>query len=141
MGLILDSSLLIAGERGKFDLPAFFQANAAETFAIAAITASELLHGVERAETAARRLKRSRFVEELLAQIPVLDFEVTIARRHAALWARLEKTGRTIGPHDMLIAATALESGHWLATFNRDGFRRVPGLSLKNVRALIVGRK
>lgn len=140
MGLILDSSLLIGGERGKLDLPAFFQAKASEAFFVAAITASELLHGVERADTAARRQRRSRFVEELLAEIPVLDFDLTIARRHAALWARLEKTGRMIGSHDMLIAATALECGHSVATLNRDEFRRVPGLSLTDVRAFVVAR-
>jgi predicted nucleic acid-binding protein len=46
-----------------------------------------------------------------------------------------------IGPHDMLIAATALESGHSVATLNRDEFRRVPGLSLTDVKAFIVARK
>jgi tRNA(fMet)-specific endonuclease VapC len=138
MGLILDSSVLIAAEREKFDLTAFFHANASETFFIAAITASELLHGVERANTAARRQKRARFVEDVLARIPVLDFDLTISRRHAAVWARLEKAGKMIGPHDLLIAATALEGGHTVATLNRDEFRRVPGLSLANVKAFVI---
>jgi tRNA(fMet)-specific endonuclease VapC len=138
MGLILDSSLLIAGERGKFNLPVFFKANGHEAFFIAAITASELLHGVERAETSARRLKRSHFVEDVLAKIPILDFDLAIARRHSALWARLEKNGKMIGPHDLQIAATALEGTHSVATLNRDEFRRVPGLVLAEVQAFVV---
>ena len=138
MGLIFDSSLLIAGERGRFDLAAFFQSNASEVFFMAAITASELLHGVERANTTARRQKRARFVEDLLTHIPVLDFDLTIARRHATLWARLEKAGKIIGPHDLLIAATALEGGHSVATLNHEEFRRVPGLPLANVKAFVI---
>jgi tRNA(fMet)-specific endonuclease VapC len=55
MGLILDSSILIAAERGRFDLPALFQSRPDEAFFIAAITASELLHGVQRADTPERR--------------------------------------------------------------------------------------
>lgn len=50
MGLILDSSLLIADERGKFEMPGFLRQSSALRPVIAAITASELLHGVERAQ-------------------------------------------------------------------------------------------
>lgn len=63
MGLILDSSILIAAERGKFTLPSLFEAHETEAFFLAAITVSELLHGVKRADTPERRSKRSRFVE------------------------------------------------------------------------------
>ena len=58
MGLILDSSLLIADERGKFDLPGFLRQFSGRQPMIAAITASELLHGVERAQDAARKGKK-----------------------------------------------------------------------------------
>ncbi len=137
MGLIIDSSVLIAGERGKFDLPAFFSAHDNEHFYIAAITASELLHGVERANTKDRRETRSRYVEEVLAQIPVIDIDLSVARRHAVLWARLERSGKIIGPHDLLIAATALEWGHSVATLNLDEFIRVPDLQISDVRKFI----
>jgi predicted nucleic acid-binding protein len=36
-----------------------------------------------------------------------------------------------IGPHDLLVAATALAGGHALATLNRREFARVPGLVLR----------
>lgn len=133
MGVILDSSILIAAERGRFDLPRFFLAHSETEFFISSITASELLHGVERANTVDRRLKRSRFVEDILREIPVIEFNTSVAREHARLWARLEARGQAIGAHDMLIAATALHGKHWLATLNRDEFAQVEGLQLSEV--------
>ncbi|MBE2285637.1 MAG: type II toxin-antitoxin system VapC family toxin [Prosthecobacter sp.] len=140
MGVILDSSVLIADERGRFDLPALFRARAGEEFFIAAITASELLHGVERANTPERREKRSLYVEGVLRKLPVIDFELAVARRHARLWAELEVAGRVIGPHDLLIAATALDQGHSVATLNEAEFASVPGLRLENLSAFVVAR-
>jgi tRNA(fMet)-specific endonuclease VapC len=52
-----------------------------------------------------------------------------VARVHAEIWARLARRGRTIGAHDLWIAATALSNGFGLATLERD-FRRVRGLRL-----------
>jgi tRNA(fMet)-specific endonuclease VapC len=133
MGLMLDSSVLIAAERGRFDLPALFHANSGEEFFIAAITASELLHGVERANTPERREKRSLYVEGVLQRLPVIDFETAVARRHARIWAELEVMRKMIGPHDLLIAATAVEHDHSVATLNHAEFSNVPGLKLADV--------
>ena len=58
MGLILDSSILIADERGKFDMPGFLRQFSSQPPLITAITASELLHGVERAADANRKARR-----------------------------------------------------------------------------------
>lgn len=138
MGLILDSSIFIAAERGKFDLPKFFLTHAQEAFFIAAITASELLHGVERGNTPERRLKRSRFVEDVLREVPVIEFDLPIAREHARLWALLEASGQIIGPHDMQIAATALTGCHSLGTLNHDEFARVERLNLVNVATFVI---
>lgn len=49
MGLILDSSLLIADERGRFDMPGFLRQISGVQPVMAAITASELLHHDDRA--------------------------------------------------------------------------------------------
>ena len=55
-----------------------------EEAAIAAITASELLHGVHRA-SAKYRPRREAFVESILAVVPSLDFDLLAARAHARL--------------------------------------------------------
>jgi hypothetical protein len=57
MGLILDSSILIADERGRFDLTGFLRQFPGSQPVIAAVTASELLHGVERAVTAGQKAR------------------------------------------------------------------------------------
>src|SRR5881275_2901882 len=103
MGLILDTSVLISAEKKRLDLARFFAAHPDETFFFAAITASELLHRVFRAHPAARKQERAAFVEALLAQIETIDFDLAVARRHAELWAELERKGQMIGPYDLLI--------------------------------------
>jgi tRNA(fMet)-specific endonuclease VapC len=130
MGLILDTSVLIAGERGKFEMAAFLKRFPNLEPVIAAITASELLHGVERAQDAARKARRQKHVEQILGTIFVQPFDLAQARIHARIWAELEAGGNLIGPHDLLIAAAGLASGHQVATLNVQEFRRVPGLQV-----------
>jgi|tagenome__1003787_1003787.scaffolds.fasta_scaffold18737679_1 tRNA(fMet)-specific endonuclease VapC len=130
MGLILDTSLLVADERGKFDMPAFLRQYAGDQPLIAAITASELLHGVERATDSTRRTRRLLHVEQILATLLVQSFDLGQARVHARLWAELASRGQMIGPHDMQIAAAGLALGHEVATLNVAEFQRVIGLKI-----------
>jgi tRNA(fMet)-specific endonuclease VapC len=103
-----------------------------EEAAIAAITASELLHGVHRAN-AEQRPRREAFVETILSVIPVLDFDLLAARAHARLWADLSAAGADVGPHDRLVAATAISLGWRVATANQRHFQRIPGLDVIEV--------
>ncbi len=130
MGVILDTSIIVAAERGTVRFEALLEALGAEPTGIAAITASELLHGCHRATDAGIRARRAAFVEALLDAVPVLPFGLPEARRHAELWADLMREGTMIGPHDLLIGATALAQGRALATLNQREFSRVPGLRL-----------
>lgn len=130
MGTLIDSSVLIAAERQTVDLESALAAHANEPAGIAAITASELLHGVHRATTVVQRQRREGFVERLLAVVPVFPFDLVTARIHASLWASLMAKGTTVGAHDLLIAATALAAGYRLATRDRRSFARIPGLEL-----------
>ena len=52
---MIDSSVLIAVERGKLDLERVLRDYGDEPVAIAAVTASELLHGVHRAVEPSQR--------------------------------------------------------------------------------------
>lgn len=104
-----------------------------EEAAMAAITASELLHGVHRA-SARRRATREAFVESILAVVPVLDFDLLAARAHSRLWADLAKTGSDVGPHDRIVAATAISLGWQVATANVRHFGRIAGLDVVEVR-------
>ena len=123
MGVVLDTSFLIDHERGRRELPA------EEDLVIAAITASELLHGVHRAGVG-HRPAREAFVEGVLAAIPMIPFTLPIARVHARLWAELAAKRRTFGAHDLIVAATAVALDWPLVTLDRRGFVGVPGLRL-----------
>ena len=129
MGILIDSSVLIAWERDRLDLHAQLVEYAEEDFAISAITASELLHGVHRATNSARRRRREAFVEGLLARLPILSFDAVAARIHARLSAELAANGTAVGPHDLIIAATALTKGYIVTTRDERSFPRIPGLS------------
>lgn len=128
--MIVDTSLLVAAERGGVRFEALLESLGEEPIGIAAITASELLHGCHRATDPGTRARRAAFVDALLDALPVLPFGLPEARRHAELWADLARAGRAIGPHDMLIGATALARGDALATLNRREFERIAGLRL-----------
>ena len=130
MGVIVDTAVLIAAERGAFDMPGYLATLGDEPVALAAISASELLDGVERARDPAGRERRGAFVEGVLANVPVISFGLAEARVHARVWAALAAAGTPIGAHDLQIAATALVAGSAVATLNQDEFRRVPALTL-----------
>ena len=131
MGLLIDSSVLIAVERGQ--LRADTIAGAAgpeEPVAIAAITASELLHGVHRL-AGARRVRTERMLTRWLAELPVVPFDVEVARVHAALAAQHRRCGRPVGSHDLMIAATAVHLDYRVATRDRRSFARIDGLGVE----------
>lgn len=131
MDLLIDTSLLIAVERSGSRPESLIESAGNRRLHLAAITASELLHGVHRADSALRRSRRQRFVEAVLDALPVLPFDLETARVHAQIWADLTRKGEPIGPHDLQIAATALHHGLSLATANEREFRRLPGLTLE----------
>jgi predicted nucleic acid-binding protein len=131
MAIILDSSILVEYERRRFDLERLMEDHSPP--AIAAITAAELLIGVERADTAERRARRSEFVENILERIPIVDFELTQARLYATRFADLADRGLTIGDRDLQIAVTALSLGYDLATLNSREFERIGGLKIIDV--------
>ena len=128
MGLILDTSILIADERGKFDMPGFLRQSPSPQPVLSAITAAELLHGVERAQDASRRAWRQQHVEQIFAALLVQSFDLDQARCHARIWADLEARGLMIGAHDLQIAAAGVALGHDVATLNAAEFQRVVGL-------------
>jgi tRNA(fMet)-specific endonuclease VapC len=130
LGLLIDTSLFIAIERSGEAPSALLERFGGQPVAIAAITASELLHGVHRADSALRRGRRERFVEDILRTVPVLPFTLEVARIHARLWADLEMRGEIIGANDLLIAATALTHDFTVATRNQRHFERIAALKV-----------
>jgi tRNA(fMet)-specific endonuclease VapC len=129
MGLIIDADVIIRGEKGTFDLQRWFVSHKGENFEIAAITVAELWHGVERA-TVAHRAKRQQYVQALLAGLPIIPYTEQTAYEHSRIWAELEAGGMMIGYYDVIVAATALERGSKVVTFNQRHFCQVKGLTV-----------
>jgi len=129
-GIVVDTGAFISDECGRFDLWGWMLGDPPVSYVMSSITAAELLAGVEHAEGTPYFPKQWQTVEDYLATFPVLNFDLACARRWAPLSAELGKRGLPIGPHDLLIAATALVHGYAVATFNVREFSRVPGLSV-----------
>ena len=129
MGSLIDTGVFIAAERGKLDLAAVLAEVADEPTAISAVTAAELLDGVNRAD-AARRGKREQIVEDILSRFPVIAFDLPVARVYAALLTARARLGRPLAPHDLMIAATALSLGYRVVTRDKRSFPEIAGLDV-----------
>lgn len=127
MGLVLDTDVIIGFERAGSGLSTSGLQGYGEVF-ISAVTVSELLVGVHRADTDARRVRRAAFVEAVLTRVGVLPFTHEVARIHAEVFATLAKKGQLIGAHDLVIASTALYHGFPMLTGNITEFGRVEGV-------------
>lgn len=100
--------------------------------AIAAITAAELLVGVELAD-GRRRTRRSAFVEDVLETLTIEDYTLATARAHGHLLAFARSSGTPRGGHDLMIAATAVASDRILVTADARGFADLPGVEVRAV--------
>lgn len=129
MGLVIDTDVWVLAEKSISPLNLAKWAMHGGAF-MSSVTASELLVGVERANTMQRKALRAAFVENLLAHIPVLEFSLPVARTHARMVAALPKN-ITASAHDALIAATAIHHGHHLLTRNISDFKIFVGLKLE----------
>ena len=140
MGTLLDTTVFIELERAIRRLPparAMAEVSARleqqlgpdEEVGIAAITASELLHGVHRA-AAEHRARREAFVEAVIAAFPPLPFGLLAARAHARIWAELAAAGQDVAAHDRLVAATAITAGWRVGTANLRHFDRIGGIDI-----------
>lgn len=129
MALIIDTDVIIRGERGLFDLAGWLERKADKSPQIAAITVAELWHGVDRA-TGAYKPRREAYLQMIVAGLPVVSYTETTALEHARIWAALESSGKMIGYYDLIVAATALECGGTVATFNTRHFSPVRELNI-----------
>ncbi len=133
MGVIFDTSEIIAIERKSHDIYRITEGREDEPFGISVITVAELLHGVEHADTYTRKIKRQAFVEKVIEFFPVFPLDISVARTYARLWASLASQDITVGSHDLIIAATALSMDYTIITANTRDFRKIEGLKLETI--------
>jgi tRNA(fMet)-specific endonuclease VapC len=129
VAIVLDADVIIRAELKIVPLKRLTASLPDEQFQVAAITVAELWHGVERASSEYRSM-REEYVRAILGAVQVLPYTENTAFQHARIWAELESAGKMIGYYDLIVAATALEHGSTVATFNERHFTKVHGLKV-----------
>ena len=134
MGLVLDSSVLIAAERERRPVSLLLASLSEELseaeFLLSSITVMELEHGWHRANTPEAAAKRRRYLDETLAILPVEPFTREMGVLAAKIDADMKKTGLVIATADLLIGVTALHYGYAVGTRNVRHFKMIPGLQV-----------
>jgi len=129
--LLFDTTFLIDADRSGEGLDEIVADD--DDVAIAAITVAELrvgaLPGGRRG-----RAKRAAFVEDVLAVIPVVAYDVGVAEAHAGLLVEVRTQGRPRGAHDLVIAATARASRRTVVTADATAFTDLTGLDVRRHR-------
>ena len=137
MGLILDSSVVIAGERrGETAaglLAALRTSLGPELIAVSTVSVIELEHGIWRAKDAAQASNRQKFLDDLFTAIPSYPLTFTIARRAARIDGESRRRGVVIPFQDLVIGVTALEFDYAVATANVRHFGMIPGLVVRQI--------
>lgn len=126
---LLDTDILIHLLRGKRpDLRAKLNALTGQTVAMSAVTLAELETGAAKSRAPKRA---AQALAALAALLPAIPFDAAAAKAYGKIRADLEAKGQTIGPMDLLIAATAVSGGYTLVTGNGREFGRVNDLLLE----------
>jgi predicted nucleic acid-binding protein len=134
LGLILDSSILIAGERRRETVKQVIQhvraAHGDIESALSAISIIELTHGIYRARMDADKVRRKAFADELARDMIVHPVSLGIAQLAGRIEGEQAAKGISIAVEDLIIGATALYLGFDVATLNVKHFQAIPGLNV-----------
>ena len=126
---VVDTNTLICFFKGIGKVPEKFLKISPKEIGIPAVVLYELEYGI--AKSTSPRKRRAQ-LKELSSLVEILPFESEAAKFSASIRVSLEKKGTPIGPHDILIAGTALANQGILVTNNTKEFSRVPKLKLDN---------
>ena len=134
MGIVLDSSVIVAAERrGRTVREILEQVKAVQgesEIGVSVVTIAELVHGAYRSKTEAQQQRRLEFIERLSSDVPVHPVTLDIARLAGRIEGQQEAKGVQFAFEDLLIGVTALHLGYEVATLNLRDFQRIPGLSV-----------
>jgi tRNA(fMet)-specific endonuclease VapC len=129
--LILDSNIISYYLRGDPQVVPRVQALAPTEVGVPAIVEYELRYGLLRLPQEAAKPRLAALMQ-LLQPMQRLPFDSDCAAHAARIRVELEAAGTPIGPHDTLIAATAIRHQATLVTRNVREFSRVSGLQWLN---------
>lgn len=134
LGIVLDSSILIAAERRKMrpeQAIETVQKTVGEVpIVLCSLTVAEIGHGIYRADTPETRSRRRKFLDELKATVPVLPVTEATAEIIARIGGEQAAKGHNLPLGDLIIGACALELGYAVGTGNVRDFSRIPGVNV-----------
>lgn len=134
LGLVIDSSVLIAAERRKFSPEQAIETirNTAGEIPVVlcALTVAEIGHGIYRAKTEEMRECRRTFLDELKATIPVHPMTDATTEIVARIGGEQAARGINLPLGDLIVGACALELGYAVCTSNLRDFARIPELKI-----------
>lgn len=132
MGLIIDTSALVAWERAIHD-GREIALDDSEELVIPAIVWAEALAGVRLADGAIRAARRLARLEAMRRLAGIEPFTADIAEHHADIFAELTLRGTMIPQNDIAVAATArhLNFGVLAGPKDEAHFRCVTGLAVR----------
>jgi tRNA(fMet)-specific endonuclease VapC len=134
VGLILDTSILIASERRGESIREILHkmlAQYGETdIALSAVSVVELTHGIYRARTDADRERRRVFADKTFRDLIIQPVTLPIAQLAGRIEGEQAAHGNVIALEDLLIGATALHLDFEVATLNGKHFQRIPDLKV-----------
>ena len=110
-------------------LIARWQSTKLNDITLCSIVVYELRHGAESSSDPPRGHAK---LDVFLAPFSSLPFDDGCARKCAEIRRTLERTGERIGPHDLQIAAVALQHNLTLVTHNTREFGRISSLRLED---------
>jgi tRNA(fMet)-specific endonuclease VapC len=139
MGIVLDTSVLITGERRGEGVQAIIQRvltiQGEQDAALSVVTLVELTHGIYRARTDADRERRRAFAQELRRDVAVIPVTAEIAELAGRIEGEQAARGISIAFEDLLIGATALHMNYAVVTLNLRHFQVIPHLSVVQARS------
>ena len=134
MGLILDSSVVIAAERRGDTVEKLIEwvvsVAGDQSSALSAVGLTELAHGIYRAQNPEIRERRRAFIDDLLRALVVYPYTTATALLAAKIDGEQQAKGVKIPFGDLLVGVTALELGFSVLTVNVRHFRIIPGLQI-----------
>lgn len=96
---------------------------------LCSVVKAELRYGAQRSS---HREANLALLQRFFAPFESVPFDDECADHYGQIRFDLERAGRTIGPNDLMIAATALAHGLILVTHNTNEFSRVSGLRIED---------
>lgn len=103
---------------------------------VPAVVEAELRQGALKSARPQENLLKA---ELFLGPFERVAFDSRCAEAYASIRTELEKSGKIIGPNDLMIAATAKACGATLVTNNVREFERVPGLKVESWEVVDLG--